>query len=119
MVALCVDHLKYRYPNQDTLALNDITCEIKKGEFVGVIGANGAGKSSFAQALLGLVPRLYHGAYAGRVEVCGLNMREVPIEELCTRVGLVFQNPYNQLTGAKANVYEEIAFGLENIGHLL
>lgn len=116
MVTIRVDHLKYRYPTSDTLALDDVSCEIAAGEFIGVVGANGAGKSSFAQALLGLVPKLYCGAYAGCVEVCGLNARNTPIEQLCQHVGLVFQNPLNQLTGAKATVFEEIAFGLENYG---
>lgn len=116
MVVVRADHLKYRYPHTDTLALDDVTCEIEAGEFIGVVGANGAGKSSFAQALLGLVPRLYRGAYAGCVEVCGMNVRETPIEALCQHVGLVFQNPFNQLTGATETVYEELAFGLENYG---
>lgn len=116
MVAVRINHLKYRYPYAKTLALNNISCEIAAGEFIGVIGANGAGKSTLAQALLGLVPNLYHGAYGGSVEVDGCNVKTTSIDVLCRKVGLVFQNPFNQITGAKLTVYEEIAFGLENLG---
>lgn len=116
MVAIRIRNLKYRYPYTKTPALNNISCDINRGEFIGVIGANGAGKSTFSQALLGLVPNLYHGAYAGTVEVEGLNVQTTPIDVLCKKVGLVFQNPFNQITGSKLTVYEEISFGLENIG---
>lgn len=116
MPAIRIEHLKYRYPYTKTLALNDISCEISKGEFIGVIGANGAGKSTLSQALLGLVPNLYHGAYGGKVEIDGLNAKTTPIDSLCKKVGLVFQNPFNQITGSKLTVCEEIAFGLENLG---
>lgn len=116
MPAIRIEHLKYRYPYTKTLALNDISCEISKGEFIGVIGSNGAGKSTLSQALLGLVPNLYHGAYGGKVEIDGLNAKTTPIDSLCKKVGLVFQNPFNQITGSKLTVYEEIAFGLENLG---
>ena len=116
MVAVRINHLKYRYPYAKKLALNNISCEIAAGEFIGVIGANGAGKSTLAQALLGLVPNLYHGAYGGSVEVDGCNVKTTSIDVLCRKVGLVFQNPFNQITGAKLTVYEEIAFGLENLG---
>lgn len=116
MVAIRIRNLKYRYPYTKTPALNNISCDINRGEFIGVIGANGAGKSTFSQALLGLVPNLYHGAYAGTVEVEGLNVQTTPIDVLCKKVGLVFQNPFNQITGSKLSVYEEIAFGLENMG---
>lgn len=118
MVEIEIKHLKYRYPGAPAskLALNDISCTIEKGEFIGIIGANGAGKSTFSQALLGLVPNLYHGAYGGSVTIAGKNVKQTPIAELCRTVGLVFQNPFNQITGSKLTVLEEIAFGLENFG---
>ena len=46
----------------------------------------------------------------------GLPAESTPISELCCKVGLVFQNPFNQLSGAKDNVYEEVAFGMQNLG---
>ena len=116
MARLEITNLKYRYPYTDRLALNNITCTIEPGEFIGVIGKNGAGKSTFTQALTGLVPNFYRGAYGGSVKVDGVDVRDIAVDDLCQRVGLVFQNPFNQVTGSKLTVYEEIAFGLENIG---
>lgn len=111
-----VKNLKYRYPHTETLALKGINCQIEAGEFIGIIGPNGAGKSTLTQALMGLVPQFYKGAYGGVVLIEGERADTTPIATLCQKVGLVFQNPFNQLSGAKETVYEEIAFGLQNIG---
>lgn len=116
MAEIKIENLKYRYPDTEKLALDGISCEIHAGEFIGVIGRNGAGKSTFCQALIGLVPNFYRGAYGGKVLIDDLEVRNVEIDELCQKVGLVFQNPFNQVTGAKLTVYEELAFGLENLG---
>ncbi len=116
MIEVVVDKLRYRYPETKNLALDNISCEINQGEFIGVIGRNRSGKSTFAQALLGLAPNFYHGAYGGIVSIGALNVKESSVDELCQKVGLVFQNPFNQITGSKLTVYEEITFGLENFG---
>lgn len=116
MATLRVEHLKYRYPMTKTLALNDLSFEIKPGEFIGVIGENGAGKSSLCQALVGLIPNFYKGAYGGKVWVDNKEVAKSEMAQVCQKVGIVFQNPFNQVTGSKLTVYEEIAFGLENMG---
>ncbi|MDY5212585.1 energy-coupling factor ABC transporter ATP-binding protein [Intestinibacter sp.] len=116
MAEIRIENLKYRYPHTKKLALDGITCKIKQGEFIGVIGRNGSGKSTFCQALTGLVPNFYRGAYGGKIFIDNIKVDTVGVEEICQKVGLVFQNPFNQVTGAKLTVYEEIAFGLENLG---
>lgn len=116
MPVIAVENLKYRYPHADALALDGLTFTVEKGEFIGIVGANGAGKSTLSQALIGLVPQFYNGAYGGRVLIDGLPAESTTISELCCKVGLVFQNPFNQLSGAKDNVYEEVAFGMQNLG---
>lgn len=116
MARLEIKNLKYRYPYTEHLALDGITCAIEPGEFVSVIGKNGSGKSTFTQALIGLVPNFYRGAYGGCVLVDGVNVNEIKTDDLCQKIGLVFQNPFNQVSGSKNTVYEEIAFGLENLG---
>ena len=58
MAEIKIENLKYRYPDTKELALDGITCDIKPGEFIGVIGRNGSGKSTFCQSLIGLVPKL-------------------------------------------------------------
>lgn len=111
-----VKDLKYRYPGTTELALDGISFTVEKGEFIGIAGENGAGKSSLSQALLGLIPQFYKGAYGGSVTVCGMDARSTPVSELCRHVGLVFQNPFNQLSGAKDTVYDEVGYGLQNLG---
>ena len=111
-----VKDLKYRYPGTTQLALDGVSFTVEKGEFIGIAGENGAGKSSLSQALLGLIPQFYKGAYGGSVTVCGMDARSTPVSELCRHVGLVFQNPFNQLSGAKDTVYDEVGYGLQNLG---
>jgi len=116
MKKIIVENLKYRYPLSNELALKGISFEVDKGEFIGIVGKNLSGKSTLCQALVGLVPHFYKGAYGGSVIVDGLEVLKSEISELSQKVGIVFQNPFTQVTGSKLTVYEEIAFGLENMG---
>lgn len=116
MKKIVVEGLKYRYPLTNKLALNGISFDVEEGEFIGIIGQNLAGKSTLCQALIGLVPHFYKGAYGGKVLVDGMEVLKSEISELSVKVGIVFQNPFTQVTGSKLTVYEEIAFGLENMG---
>jgi energy-coupling factor transporter ATP-binding protein EcfA2 len=66
--------------------------------------------------LSGFIPHFYHGTQLGLVSVAGMNIPDTPLAELAGTVGLVFQNPFNQITGARFTVQGEVAFGLENLG---
>jgi energy-coupling factor transport system ATP-binding protein len=116
MKKIIVEGLKYKYPSSEALALNDLSFEVDQGEFIGIIGKNSSGKSTLCQAIVGLVPHFYKGAYGGKVLVDGLEVKNHSLAETSLKVGMVFQNPFTQVTGSKMTVYEEIAFGLENIG---
>ncbi|HBG17639.1 MAG TPA: cobalt ABC transporter ATP-binding protein [Firmicutes bacterium] len=116
MKRLVVEDLKYRYPLSQELALNDISFAVEKGEFIGIVGPNGAGKSTLCQAITGLAPNFLKGAYGGRVLVDGMEVAKEEIAEIATHVGIVFQNPFTQIAGSKLTVFEEVAFGLENLG---
>lgn len=116
MSKIIVENLKYRYPSEETLTLDDISFEVGQGEFIGIIGQNDSGKSTLCQALVGLVPHFYKGSYGGRVVVDGNVVMEHTVSDMALIVGTVFQNPFTQMTGSKPTVYEEIAFGLENMG---
>src|SRR5699024_11554054 len=96
-----VEGLKYKYPDTEQLVLNDLSFSLKRGEFVGLIGRNTAGKSTLCFALAGLVPHFFKGAYGGKVFIDDLEVRQVQIEDVVAKVGLVFENPFSQMTGSK------------------
>lgn len=111
-----VENLKYKYPDSAHFALNDISFSVEKGEFLGIVGSNTAGKTTLCYALSGLVPHFFKGAYGGDVLIGDMDVLSHDISEITASVGLVFENPFSQMTGAKFTVYDEIAFGLENQG---
>lgn len=80
------DHVSFRYPGEDTDTLKDISFSIKPGEMVGIVGATGAGKSTLAQ----LIPRLFDPT-EGKVEVGGVNLRQVNEKSLRQTVSFVLQ----------------------------
>jgi len=104
------------YPGARLPALRDISLDIPEGQFYAVVGPNQAGKSTLAYAMAGYIPHFYRGRLEGKVTVAGLDTRATPLHELVLTAGLIFQNPFNQISGTKFTVREEIAFGLENLG---
>jgi len=106
--------LTYRYPGETRPAINNITLTIEKGEFVLLTGPSGCGKTTFCRCLNGLIPHFYGGELEGEIFVAGLNVKEHEIWELAQHVGMVFQNPENQLFSL--SVEADVAFALENLG---
>ena len=104
------DKVKFSYSGSNGWALNGIDLSVKKGEFLSVIGHNGSGKSTLARLINGLLE-----ADAGTIQVLGMNVAEGknPIE-IRKHVGIVFQNPDNQMVASI--VEDDVAFGPENIG---
>jgi energy-coupling factor transporter ATP-binding protein EcfA2 len=107
-------NFSFRYKGNDEYALKNIDLEIDKGKFILLLGETGSGKTTLIRCMNGLIPQFYSGFYKGSVEVKGTDTSKVPIADLSTIVGVVFQNPENQLVSM--NVEHEIAFGLENWG---
>jgi energy-coupling factor transporter ATP-binding protein EcfA2 len=116
MAIVNLTHVTYKYPLTNSPALQDINLQVDEGEFVAVIGPNGAGKSTLCYMLAGFIPHFFKGELSGEVEVAGVESGKSNLHEWVLNVGLAFQNPFNQISGAKYTVFEEIAFGLENIG---
>lgn len=114
MIAL--DHVTYAYPDAAVTVLTDLSLHVPQGTLCGVVGASGAGKTTLAKVLSGFVPHAEGGELAGSVQVGGIDVPQTPLAEAIEKVGLVTQNPFNQISGAKFTVREEIAFGLENLG---
>lgn len=108
-----INKLTFRYSDTHKPVLRDIDLEIRDGEFVLITGSSGGGKSSLCRCLNGLIPHFYGGEIAGKVEVEGLDVMEHSTKELATKVGMVFQDPENQLVAM--DVEREVAFGLENL----
>jgi energy-coupling factor transporter ATP-binding protein EcfA2 len=116
MALVTLQNITYRYPLTETPVLKNVSLEVNEGEFVAVIGPNGAGKSTLCYTISGFIPHFFKGELSGSVKVAGVEVRDSSLSEWVANVGLVFQNPFNQISGAKYTVYEEVAFGLENLG---
>ena len=116
MAIVKLQNVTYKYPLTDAPVLKGINLQVQEGEFVAVIGPNGAGKSTLCYTIAGFVPHFFKGEITGSVEVAGQESSKSNLHEWVLNVGLAFQNPFNQISGAKYTVFEEIAFGLENIG---
>ena len=116
MAFINIQNLSYKYPLVKEPVLQNISAQINEGEFISIVGPNGAGKSTLCYALAGFVPHFFKGEFSGEIEVNGKASSKSTLDEWVLNVGLAFQNPFNQISGAKYTVFEEIAFGLENIG---
>ena len=116
MAVVNLQNVTYKYPLTDSPALQNINLQVNEGEFLAIIGPNGAGKSTLCYTLAGFVPHFFKGDLTGVVEVAGVESQNSSLSEWVLGIGLVFQNPFNQISGAKYTVFEELAFGLENIG---
>jgi len=108
-----IENLTFGYSGAEKPALQDVKLEVGDGEFVLITGPSGGGKSSLCRCLNGLIPHFYGGKITGKVEVQGLNVVKHSTKELATKIGMIFQDPENQLVAV--DVEREIAFGLENL----
>ncbi len=116
MAILTLENVTYQYPLTEVPVLKDINLEVEEGEFVAIIGPNGAGKSTLCYTISGFIPHFFKGELAGKVEIAGTELGDSTLSDWVLQAGLVFQNPFNQISGAKYTVFDEVAFGLENTG---
>jgi energy-coupling factor transporter ATPase len=108
------ENLTYTYPSGTKPSIRDVSIKIDKGEFVLITGPSGCGKTTLCRCFNGLIPHFYQGELKGEITVAGLRISEQPIYKMAKHVGLVFQNPENQLFAL--SVEKDVAFGLENLG---
>lgn len=108
-----IEKLSFRYLESKRWILSEIELEIKDGEIIILAGPSGCGKSTLLRCMNGLIPHMYPGDYQGSVRIEGTEVREAPMGILAQRVGLLFQNPENQIF--MFSVERDIAFGLENL----
>jgi energy-coupling factor transporter ATPase len=114
MALIETQNLTYKYPGNTKPSIADASIKIEKGEFTLITGPSGCGKTTLCRCFNGLIPHFYQGELKGNITIDGLNVAEHSIHELARRVGLVFQNPENQLFAL--SVEKDVAFGLENLG---
>lgn len=110
-----IKNFSYKYPLEDKNVLENLNLKIETGEFWAIVGKNGSGKTTFCNALRRFVPDFYKGEVTGEIVVDGKILKDFSPKELVTKVGFVFQNPFTQISGVKDTVFEEIAYGLENL----
>jgi energy-coupling factor transporter ATPase len=106
--------LSYTYPGASKPSIVDVSLTIEKGKFVILTGPSGCGKTTLCRCFNGLIPHFYNGELKGDLLVAGMKVGEHPIYDMAKQVGLVFQNPENQLFAL--SVEKDVAFGLENLG---
>lgn len=116
-----VENFTYRYPRTSDPVIKNISLTVHPGEFIGLVGPTGAGKTTLCLALAGLLPQVGGGHVEGRILLAGNNTVTVPLEKLLFRVeekkalvGITLQDPEAQLVGM--SVEEDLAFGPENLG---
>jgi energy-coupling factor transporter ATPase len=115
MAIIEIRNLSYTYPGATKPSINDVSLKVEKGEFVLITGPSGCGKTTLCRCFNGLIPHFYQGELKGEVMVAGEDITKHQTHELAKHVGLVFQNPENQLFAL--SVEKDVAFGLENLGY--
>jgi energy-coupling factor transporter ATP-binding protein EcfA2 len=108
------NHLSFTYTGASKPSIEDISIGIAPGEFVVLTGPSGCGKTTICRCLNGLIPNFYSGDFAGELIVDGMSVKQHTTAELAPHVGMVFQNPENQLFSL--SVERDVAFGPENLG---
>lgn len=98
----------------DAVALNDVSMTIQRGEYIAIIGRNGSGKSTLAKIFNMILDPVEGKIYVDGVDITNPELPEKDILEVRRKIGMVFQNPDNQLVATI--VEEDIAFGPENLG---
>jgi energy-coupling factor transport system ATP-binding protein len=107
------DNVSYLYPRSVAPVIRDLSLDLREGEFLGLIGPTGAGKSTLCLTLNGIVPQFYGGRFFGRLTVAGLDSLDHPISALARHVGMILEDPEIQITAF--SVENEVAFALENL----
>jgi energy-coupling factor transport system ATP-binding protein len=106
---VALDAVRYSYPTSADWVLRGISFAIRPGEFVGLVGSTGAGKSTLCLTLNGLIPHYHRGRLEGNVRVRGQETRQASVPALAGTIGLVFQDADAQLI--MSTVEEECQLG--------
>jgi energy-coupling factor transporter ATPase len=114
MAIIEAKNLTYTYPGGTKPSINNVSLKVEKGEFVLITGPSGCGKTTLCRCFNGLIPHFYQGELKGEITVASMDVTKHETHAMAKNVGLVFQNPENQLFAL--SVEKDVAFGLENLG---
>lgn len=109
-------NVSFKYELQEEKTIKNLDLYVKQGEFVGIIGKNGSGKTTLCNIIRGIIPDFVQGTITGSIYIDNKDINDIERGEMAELVGFVFQNPFSQISGIKKTVFEEIAYGLENLG---
>ena len=109
-------NVSFKYELQEEKTIKNLDLYVRQGEFVGIIGKNGSGKTTLCNIIRGIIPDFVQGEITGNIIIDNKNINDIERGEMAELVGFVFQNPFSQISGIKKTVFEEIAYGLENLG---
>lgn len=109
-----IDHVSFSYGEASARALDDVSLSVSPGDFLGIIGPSGAGKTTLASAMSGAIPHHYTGPFFGSVLVDGKDTCAVTLTDISQIVGSVLQDIDTQMVASV--VEDEMLFGLENFG---
>lgn len=116
MSVISLKNVSYRYPLEERLVIQNITCDFEQGKVYGLIGENESGKTTLCNIIRGFIPEIYRGELSGEIFLKKKPVSGYHSGELAKIIGYSFQNPFVQISGVKDTVFEEIAYGMENIG---
>ncbi|MEZ0346201.1 MAG: energy-coupling factor transporter ATPase [Infirmifilum sp.] len=114
MAAVEARKLSWRYRGSSKPVLNEISLQVKEGEFVAITGPSGAGKTTLLLALIGIIPQQLPGEFSGTVRVLGYETTKTDTYRIAREVGVVFEDPEIQFV--MSTVEDEILLGLEPLG---
>lgn len=107
---------RYGYAGTRRWALDGVDLVLQPGRVLGVVGPNEAGKSTLCLVAAGLAPAVIGGRLEGTVRLGGTGVRDLRPHDAVQRAGILFQDPWTQLSGTAGTAWEEVAFGPRNLG---
>ncbi len=113
-IVISLENATFQYSSGLEPVVRNISLEVRKGEFIGMVGPTGSGKTTLLNLIAGVLPHYFPGTIEGMVKVFGKSTLDYSMAQLSKEIGLVMQDPDSQLFNLF--VKDEVIWGLENLG---